>query len=167
MANNKKKQKKQKPGYFQQNVQQFGEDFLERKTARDVDRDAQKVFRDIAYQNPEAMVNIAPFFENRTFIANLANSANETVMKKYVHYSGICMFVTAPNNPVASDPRYNLDKYLVEAKGEYEAYSIITKYLNNIVSALNSGQDRVWVQAMILDNLRSMSAALKQYKYSI
>ena len=165
MAQNNKK-KKQKPGYFQQNVQQFGEDFLERKTARDIDRDAQKVFRDIAFQNPESMANIAPFFENRTFIANLANSANETVMKKYIHYSGICMFASAPN-PVTNDPRYNIDKYLVEAKGEYEAYVIITKYLNNIVSALNSGQDRVWIQAMILDNLRSMSAALKQYKYSI
>lgn len=167
MAKNNRNKKKSRPGYFEQNIREFGEDFLEKKTAKDIDRDAQRVFKDIAFRSPDDMINIAPYFQNRTFLNNLANSANDAYFEKYAIYSGVNMFVTTPNNPLINNPYYDINRTLTKVKGEYEAYAIITRYLNNIVSVMNSGNDGVWINTMIIDNLRSLSATLKPYRYSI
>lgn len=167
MAKNNRNKKKSRPGYFEQNIREFGEDFLEKKTAKDIDRDAQRVFKDIAFRSPDDMINIAPYFQNRTFLNNLANSANDAYFEKYTIYSGVTMFVTTPNNPLTNNPYYDINRTLTKVKGEYEAYAIITRYLNNIVSVMNSGNDGVWINTMIIDNLRSLSATLKPYRYSI
>lgn len=167
MARNNKNKKKSRPGYFEQNIRDFGEDFLEKKTAKDIDRDAQRVFKDIAFRSPDDVVTIAPYFENRTFLNNLANSANNVYFEKYIIYSGVYMFSTAPNNPLLNNPYYDINRTLMKVKGEYEAYTIITRYLNNIINVMNSGNDGVWINSMIIDNLRSMSVALKSYRYNI
>lgn len=170
MANNKnnKKKKQQRPGYFQQNVQQFGEDFLERKTAKDIERDSQRVFKDIAFQSPEAMDNIVQYFENRTFLANLVTSANETLMERYAIYLGLSTYLQMiQQNPQQAANGFNIEKYLIKAKNNYDAYCIIVQYLNNIVSVINTGYDQSWVYVNILNNLRSMSAALGPHKYHI
>lgn len=165
--NRNKGNKKRKPGYFEMNVQQYGEDFLERKTARDINRDAQKVFRDIAHQSPDSMDSIAVFFMNRQFVSNLSIAANEIATKRYVTYLGLNTFYQTQGQAGAVNAGIQIDRYLTEAKNEYDAYYVIMGYLNNIVTVLNSGCDDNTALFNITNNLKSMSAALTQYRFCI
>lgn len=165
--NRNNNKKKQRPGYFQTNVQQYGENFLEMKTAKDINRDAQKVFRDIAYQNPESMKDITIFFMNRQFVSNLSIAATETGAKRYATYVGLNTFYQTNGQTGAANMGINIERYLAEAKTEYDAYYVIMGYLNNIVTVLNSGYDDERAGYSIMDILKSMSAALSQYRFNI
>ena len=160
------KKQKQKPGYFETNIKQYGEDFLEKKTARDISRDAQKVFRDIAFQNPQSMQNIARYFLVRQFVSNLALVAGENCNKRYATYLGLSTFYQTQGQN-ASNMGININQYLAEATNEYNTYSVILTGLNNIITVLNSGYDEQTMLYNITNILMTMSASLKQFKYNI
>ena len=74
--NNKKGNKNSNNGYFFQNAQKYGEDFLKRKRADEIKKDAPRIFKDIAFANG-SVGSITKYFMNYSFVRNLMFVADE------------------------------------------------------------------------------------------
>ena len=83
----KPNQRKARPSYFQQNVQRFGTNFLETKNAEQMQRDAVKVFRDIAMGNIN-METDGAYFLHPQFLASCIKEAQSMLNIHIVHCNG-------------------------------------------------------------------------------
>lgn len=158
--------KKKNNGYFQRNVQQNGENFLMKKTAKDIRYDFKNIFRDIAHSDPEKDIPaLVDYFNNFTFICNLVTSANQEFQASNATYIGLQMYINAgQRGEVYIDPNAGLYEQMMIAQNQASAYSIIAAHLNNIVSLFNCSADDEWLKYNIEIQLKSLSLQLAKYK---
>ena len=150
----KKNNNKKGKDYFSQSIERYGgEDFLRFKNAAEIEREAPRIFRDLARGN----VNIHKFgymFLNNQFLSSLIKSANENYEFYNISYQGVnTLMYHIINNGMVIDNK--ITNTLNQHKVKCEAYSVILRYLN----ALQSSQD--------LNYLPLLVNALSQYKYII
>lgn len=116
--------------YFQTNIEQNGEDFLSRKTPLDIQKDAKKIFLDIAHGS----INIerdAIYFTNVSFLMNLLSVAQDNLnyhsftangMKQIINQAGV----------------KQIDQWFIKVLDRHEycarAYNIVCKYITNILN---------------------------------
>lgn len=165
MAQKKQNNKKQNNGYFQQNIQKYGENFLERLTARDIQNDYKRILRDIAY-NPGKMYQYAQYFCDMTFIHNLYTVCEQEMMKRWCTQVGLAQYQQMVyNQQVQIDARCNIDYYVTESRKEYETYYLVIEAFNGIVRWLNSGYDGNTILSRITGILEGLASALVKHKY--
>lgn len=167
--NNKGNQKKKQNnnGYFQQNIQRDGEDFLQKKTANDIKRDYKRILRDIAF-NPSDVHKFAQFFTDRSFVMNLYAASESEMMTWWCMFIGLSNYqqmMFQAQQPI--DPRCNIDQNIVKIRQTYEAYSLIIQQLNNVLNYINSGYDIEWQRANIAGCLEAMASSLSRYRHLI
>lgn len=132
MAQKNNNQKKKQNDYFSQSIQQYGENFLQYKNARDLEMDSIKVFRGLARGN----INIdryGCYFLEPQFLNACIQAAYSKLVYFNISFSGVNYYKDAifasGNTP---DP--NIIMVLDHHKKCSEAYKIILDNLNNIRS---------------------------------
>lgn len=130
MAVKNNNQKKKGNDYFTQSIQQYGENFLQYKNARDLEMDAIKVFRGLARGN----INIdryGCYFLEPQFL----NACVQAAYSKYVYFKISQDGVNLLNDTIYASgvtPDPNIIMILDHHKKSAEAYNIILAGLNNI-----------------------------------
>ena len=171
MAKNFKNNGKKKPktnGYFTQNIQRDGPEFVNRLNPQNITRDASRIFRDLAFSGSALAEQITPCFFNRTFVANLCDVALAEYTKAVFTNNALCAFYTNSINcgwPI--DPNACPEKYISDMQKTAEAYGIILYDLNNIVNIISTGYDEEWKTNSILNTMRSMGSKLSSYRYCL
>ena len=162
----KQKKKKNNNGYFARNVQQNGENFLTRKTPKDIKFDSRFIFKDLAHADVEEDIpKISHYFNNLTFLTNLREVANEEYNTAQAMYIGLQMYTSAAKvGQVIIDPSQQLYENMAIAQNKANAYAIIVTFLNNIISLFNISGDDDWLNYNIDIYLRSLSLQLSKYK---
>lgn len=165
----KQKNKKKNNGYFAKNVQQNGNNFLMRKTAKDIKYDSRNIFRDIAFSNAEYDIpGIVEFFTNLTFITNLSSSAFEEMSRLNATFIGLQTYIiNATNTGLPIDPNARLNEFLLETQQKLSAYQIIVRHLNNMLGLFSICADDDWLKANIEIELKSLCMQLGKYKRMI
>lgn len=165
----KNQQKSNNNGYFVQNAQRFGKDFHKRKRPDEIQKDAPKIFKDIAFMRGHVS-DIIEYFMDHQFVYNILIVADDKLRCANATHIGLSTYY---NQQMASGT-YNTDEKILEYMNDYsrqvEAYTIITSRLNNIlneIGSLKQGKDRMSVYVSIGNYLKSMSFALKDYRYKL
>lgn len=130
MAVKNNNQKKKGNDYFTQSIQQYGENFLQYKNARDLEMDAIKVFRGLARGN----INIdryGCYFLEPQFLNACVQAAYSKLTYFKISYDGVNLL---KDNIFASGrtPDPNIIMILDHHKKSAEAYNIILTGLYNI-----------------------------------
>lgn len=126
---------KPKSNYFAQEIQKKGENFLEGKTSKDMQWDAQRVFRDLARGN----VNIDQYyiyFLEVQFLDNCIKFAYDKMTEHNYCFMGTNLLFTqlGCTNQMMCQPQQMNELLAVvnKHKRSYEAYSMIFTSLNNL-----------------------------------
>lgn len=122
--------RKQRPNYFQTNIQLYGEDFLTRKSPLDIQKDAKKIFSDLSYGNIDIQRD-AIFFTNVNFLINLK-------MVAYDNYKYHAFTLNGMKQIINQAQTNQIEEYFVKVSEIHDrcmaAYSIIVHYLDNILN---------------------------------
>lgn len=144
--------KKQNNDYFSKSIQQKGAGFIECKNALEIQRDAIKVFRDIARGNIN-FEKYGEYFLQDVFLSNLIIAANSKLISESIKRDGVNLLISQMSQTGA-----NCDMQLIVLQdliNKTQAYQII---LNNLTALQQSG-DVNW--------LYTLSAQISSYKYDI
>lgn len=116
---------RKRTNYFQQNIQRFGENFLNMKNANDLEMDSIRVFRDIARGNVDPQKD-GQYFLNTQFIESCISGASLKLNLHTTNYKGVLMLVNGGVNDGMTMAILDYNKRCMEA------YTIIYNNLNNI-----------------------------------
>lgn len=125
------KQKRNNNGYFTQNIQALGKDFLNRKNAMDIQRDANRIFNDIA-RNSIDLERDYKYFEDATFVQNLLIVAQDNLNYHWATLTGLNQFLMMYPD---SDQSYYMIRDMHQKS--VEAYTLYVQALNSILSGNN------------------------------
>ena len=117
--------KKQRPNYFTQNVQRFGDNFLRQKNANELEMDSIRVFIDIARGNSD-VENDGKYFLEPQFLESCISGASLKLNMFTTNYNGVLMLVNSGVNDTMTVSILEYNKRCMEA------YTIIYNHLNNI-----------------------------------
>ena len=106
-----------RPSYFKENVNRFGEDFLGRKSAYDLERDASKIIKDVIHGNVDYAKEGKYFYIPSVFQACITKAYNEWCTANY-NYMGNCLLM---QNGVKDDTLNNVMQYNMRRKDAYAA----------------------------------------------
>lgn len=149
MAKGQKGNRKKGPNYFENNIRAFGENFLERKTPLDIQKDAKKIFMDLEHGN--IVVNRdAIYFTNVNFLINLIQVATDNYWYHAYTSAGLKQSIQS-NLKGEMDPIY----VKIIEKHDYatNAYAVVINYLNNMLN--NKG---------VIINLNNMLMDLRSFR---
>jgi len=168
MAKPKKNKSKNKPnnnGYFYQNSQKFGPDFLRQKRVDDLRKDAPRIFKDIAFSGG-FVGSITHYFLTYNFVKNMQTvSAN---MQREAAATAIGLQTYIQQSQTQGLP---VDKHLqttYDTKRQLaDAYKIIYDGFSTLLQVIDSSSPRSgfckFVDAGSV--LKEISYKLKPYKY--
>ena len=117
--------KNQRPNYFQQNIQKFGENFLGQKNSNDMQLDAIRVFRDIARGNIDVEEE-GKYFLHPQFLESCIVAAFSKLSLHSINFNGVNLLVSQGANDETTMSILEYDRRCAEA------YTIIYNQLNNI-----------------------------------
>lgn len=140
--------RKARPSYFQRNIQSQGENFLDQMNADRMQKDAIRVFRDLAMGNIKIETE-GQFFFNVQFLESCITAAYSKLILHTTHYNGVALLVTNGIEDATTQSVLAYDKLCSEA------YSIIH---TNLIALQNTGD---------LNYLTVMVNNLQRYKYNI
>lgn len=118
---------KQSYNYFTQNIQNKGEDFLQKKNAAELKQDAYRVFLDLAKGkiDPE---RDAEYILYPPFVEAAIALAEEKFLMSIISRDGVSMLISAYGNNVGNETRAVLDHHTKAAEG----YNLILGCLNQL-----------------------------------
>lgn len=161
---NNKNKRQNNNGWFQQNIQRDGPDFIQGKTSQDIQRDYQRILRDLAY-NQNNTAQISAYFMNRNFVTSLYNSASHEMYRRYAVFTGLTTYSNMMNaNGYVIDPRVEIEKNTAEARQQYEAMALVVAELNFILNALNSGSAEEAIRNFVSEHVYALAAKLSGVK---
>ena len=121
--------KKQRPNYFQNGVNLFGDDFIQRKSPLDIQRDAKKIFSDLAYGNIDIQRD-AKYFTDVNFLINLKQVAYDNWCYHAFTFDGMKQII---NQSSATQ----IDEHFIRTceihKNCMAAYNIVVHYIDNML----------------------------------
>lgn len=148
-----KQRKPSNNNYFSKNTQKFGDNFLDFKTAKQIEYDAPIIFRELAKSNID--LNKDGFrFLHPTFLANLIKAAYDNYIFYTVSYNGVTYMIngySCNNIPITEEMVRVVNEHNIKS----QAYGIILHYLK----LLNDSKD--------LKNLYCLSQALSNFRHKI
>lgn len=168
-AKNNKKGNKNNNGYFIQNAQKYGDDFLKRKRADEIKRDAPRIFKDIAFAGGN-VGSITKYFMNYSFVRNLIFVADELYKIENATCIGLNSYYQQQTNNGCYQEEERIPDILSRKSQSREAYNIIVSGLNNIIRELDNiklGKDKIAVYLSVGKYLKGMSLGLKNYRYML
>lgn len=122
--------KKRVNNYFTQNIQQYGENFLQLKNARELEMDAIKVFRNLARENVD-LNSHGHYFLNQDFLNACLTAAYSKWTYFTISFNGVnCLVDSILKQGQTPDP--NILTILDHHRKSAEAYNIIYNGLINI-----------------------------------
>lgn len=152
--NNNKNNNRNSYNYFSQEIQRNGTNFLSRKTANDIQRDASNIFRQLSRNKIDIGSNI-DYFSNTLFLDNCLIVAESKFNYHSVSRIGIqtLMNVRSTNDPTYSKMEYELYNAIFNQHQAAEfAYKIILDHL----TIFNNTKDQ--------NILLAMTGLLSQYR---
>lgn len=149
--NNNNKQR-QNNDYFTKNIKQQGENFIGRKTATELQKDAIFIFRDIAKGNID-ISKYGCYFEDDTFLTNCIIAANAKLIYSTISRDGVQALIEKNNMYGVADPV--VYTVLQNHINTVTAYGII---LANLTAIQNTND---------INYLYVMANQLKQYRFNI
>lgn len=154
---NNNNKRNQRPNWFQTQIQNLGEDFLTRKNANDLQRDANRIIKDIGYGNVN-INEIAPYFKNSIFTLAIKNAAYDNWCYNYHTANGLLTGLKESNQ--TTDPSL-MKVYDIHLKAS-NAYSFVYKAMENIISLSQMNRDNEIADQLILlvKNLRPFKEGL-------
>ena len=161
---NNKNNKKKKPNYFDQKIQQFGEEFMSKMTIMDIKKDANRILKDIGYANIDFTdIKYLRYFSDPVFIQALIQAAYENWNYNNVTCIGLETYFQSNQYSQADMDIYDIHNmarqaYLIM----YNGLSDLMSYLNKCVQA----NEQAYSQPMI-DILFIMTRNLLQYNKGI
>lgn len=172
MKNNKMRKKKEnlnkppKSTYFSQNVEKLGPDFLKKKRADELKRDAIRVFKDIAHSKGYVGQIGTYFTNNYNFVKIMRESANTMIVEENAIVLGLSTYVKNMQD-MGTQPDASVIHSLDAHKGKLKALSILCTGFDNILAIidLNNTWDNIYKYVKVCGVLKSMSLQLKDYKY--
>lgn len=87
MAKPNNKNRHQRPSYFKENISKFGVNFIERKTPFDLERDSNKIIKDLVYGNVDFETEGA-YFYNANLLEACLKKAYENYSTSYYNFMG-------------------------------------------------------------------------------
>lgn len=130
---NRNNNNRKRESYFDIQIKASGERFLYNKTPLDIKKDANKIFKDIAYANLNLERDVAyfcePSFVNSLYIEAYANLTLNG-------WSAIGLQTYMQNNGIDD---INANFVLLRFQNACNAYSVLTKHLSNIINDINIG----------------------------
>lgn len=129
MGKNNSNKKKQRPNYFQNNMNMFGDDFIARKTPIDIQKDAKRIFSDLSYGNIDIQRD-AIFFTNVNFLINLRTVALDNYKYHAFTSNGMKQII---NQSTTNQVEEHFIKVLEIHDRCAAAYGIVLHYLDNIL----------------------------------
>lgn len=153
--------KKKKPNYFDQKIQQFGEDFMTKMTIPDLKKDANRILKDIAYANIDfTNIKYLKYFSDPVFVNTLIQAAYDNWNYNNVTCIGLETYLQADQQQGQID----MDIYDIHNMAR-QAYYILYNGLSDLLSYINTcanANQPAYSQPMI-DILFIMSRNLLQY----
>ena len=134
--------------YFAQNIQRFGENFINQKSPRDIQFDSIRLFRDIAKQNID-FNKYGEYFLNDMFMNNIMVGANSKYQLFKTNYDGVLLLSQQqPNDSI-------IMSVLENNRRCRDAYA-------NIINALN-----MFRATQNINVLFQLSSILRDYRNNI
>lgn len=151
--NNKNNNRNNNYNYFSQEIQRNGANFLDRKSAFDIQRDAPNIFRQLSRGKIDINQNIE-YFKNEYFLQNCIDAAQA----KYNYHSVSRLGIQTLMNIRANDPSYTQMEYdLYNAIfNEHQASEIAHKVILDHLTIFKTTQD--------INSLLIMVGLLTQYR---
>lgn len=142
--------------YFTQNIQKAGEEFLAFKNARDFEREAPMIFRQLARRQID-LSKYGHYFLEKQFLESCINVASKKVMFHSTSANGIFFHIDYLNRTNSYVDPYEVEVY----KSHYEtseAYSVVYRNLVALRDSENLGYLKTL--ANILSTNRALGNAL-------
>lgn len=150
--NNTKKQNNNNNNYFSRNIQQNGVGFIQLKNAQDIQREALKIFRDIARGNID-FEKYGNYFLDPIFLDNLLIACQSKLTVETILRDGVTMLY---NSQIQMQQPCDITSMVLQDQlQKVEAYTCILQCL----TSLKMSKDTAW--------LYTLSAQLSGYKYII
>lgn len=123
----KKNNNKNQNNFFSQNIRKNGENFLDLKNSKTMQRDAPRIFREIARGNID-LLKYGHYFLDMQFLESLIVTANNEFIFHNISYAGVMNLIAS-----ATMHREQVDVAVTQVlethKRRAEAYNIIFNYL--------------------------------------
>ena len=127
---NNNQNKRRSPNYFKMNEQQFGPDFMKRKTALDIQKDAKKIFIDMTFANIDLEKDVY-YFLDPNFLHSLLQVAKDNYEYHAFTLAGMQQLIMQSGaNQIESAFIAVMDRHRFVA----EAYMIIISHITNILN---------------------------------
>ena len=160
--NNKNNQKKQFNDYFSTGIKQKGTGFLSFKNPQDLQRDAVRIFRDIARGNID-IEKYEEYFLNPMLLDNMVICANSKLLVETILRDGVSLLYSQqvtmeqniPLQPGCTPPSSTTTIVLQNQMSKVDAYIIIV----NCLTSFQQTGDIAWIF--------TLAAQLNPYKYTI
>lgn len=161
---NNQNNKKKKPNYFDQKIQQFGDEFMTKMTILDLKKDANRILKDIGFANIDfSNMKYLRYFSDPVFVQTLLQASYDNWNYNNMTCVGLENYFQS-NQYTQTD----MDIYDIHNMAR-QAYSIMYNGLNDLMSYLNRCSQtgsQIYSQPMI-DILFIMSRNLLQYNKGI
>lgn len=165
--NQQKRRNNNNNNYFVQNSLRYGKDFHLRKRSDELKKDANKIFKDIAFMKGK-VGDIIEYFMSVQFVRNLGLVADDMYRYEHATCVGLSTYYQQQKSSGTYDESEKIPEYLNEKTKLSGAYYIIAIGLNNIINMLddlNRGVDRMSVYISVGNYLKSMSINLWDYRH--
>ena len=130
--NNQNNNKKKKPNYFDQKIQQFGDEFMTKMTILDLKKDANRILKDIGFANIDfSNMKYLRYFSDPVFVQTLLQASYDNWNYNNMTCSGLETYFQS-NQYSQTD----MDIYDIHNMAR-QAYSIMYNGLNDLMSYLN------------------------------
>lgn len=139
--------------YFTQQIQKYGKEFLSMKNPDIIEREAPRIFRELA----QGKINLTTYgyhFLDSQFLHSLIKAASEQFTINNISFKGVELLIYQSNMNMQRVEQSVIDVYMMY-KRRVEAYDIILRGLN----ALKISKD--------LNYLVLVVQKLQEYKYAL
>lgn len=133
--------RKARPSWFQKQVDQFGQDFLDRKQPKDIQRDAMNIVRDMVRGNISN--RDFPYLFDLKVLSNVRFVVYEKYIEIYTYDAALTYAMQSPQGPQILETYHNvapdnLQKYFNKTKNDVIAYGAILTALDNMIAFVQS-----------------------------
>ena len=160
MGKNPKSNKKKRPNWFDQKIQQNGEDFMCRMTIEDLKKESGRILKDMAYANIDyTNPKYLKYYTDPMFISQLMNACYENWVYNNMTAVGLTNYFSTLAEPA---PIEYVNVYQIHNYAQL-AYNILYEGLYNVFNYINRCESGKIVAQPIIDSLFIMTQKVLQY----
>lgn len=163
--------KKQRPSWFQKQIERDGENFLIKKQPLDIQREAFNIVRDIMRGNITS--KDLKYLFNNNILSNVKIAVYEKYMEIHVYNAALTMALQSPNGVQILTQSYSVDEASLQkiynnTKNLLQAYIAVLQSLDAMIAAIQgSYQSEEQRQQVYVQVYTSVQYQISRFKYII